>query len=143
MERRPELEVYHHLIRAAEEVASASHAGLRRQGLTPSRLGVVIALHERGPLTPKALARIILRSPGNLTLVLDNLLRDKFISREPDPKDRRRVLVALTDTGKKLATKAGSPFRAKVAEAMGVLSERELETLAKLCKKLVPAEDEK
>lgn len=138
MDRRIELEAYHQLLSAVEHLTQSSNAGVRRQGLTPSRLGVLVALHERGTLTPKDLSRAILRSPGNLTLVLDNMVRDGLVKRETDTKDRRRVGITLSDAGRKLAAKAVPAFRARVSETLGKLAERDLETLAKLCARLVP-----
>lgn len=139
MDRRIELEAYHHLLRAVEHLTQASNEGVRRQGLTPSRLGVLVALHERGTLTPKELAKSIMRSPGNLTLVLDNMVRDGLIKRETDTKDRRRVAITLSESGRKIAGKTVPAFRARVSESLAPLAERDIDALVKLCAKLVPA----
>lgn len=138
--RSPEVDVFESLVRAADTVTALSQTGLKGAGLTPSRYGVLAALHESGPLSPKVLAARILRSPGNLTLVLENLDRDGLVKRVSDPKDRRRIIVSLTETGRKLVAKVQPGHRRRIDEAMKRLTEREQETLQKICRKLVPAE---
>lgn len=66
-----------------------------------ARLGVgavdqraLALLGAKGPMTAGALAREINLTPGAVTGVADRLERAGLVRREPDPADRRRVLIS-------------------------------------------------
>src|SRR6056297_1878874 len=94
------LDAYVKLSRAAAAVEASVNRPLAAAGLTLSQFGVLEALWHLGPLSPGALARKILKSPANLTTVLDNLERRELIARSRDASDRRVTIVALTDDGR-------------------------------------------
>src|SRR4029077_8006620 len=63
---------------------------------------VLSALRRQGPpfqLTPGALLRATLVHSGTMTNRIDRLERKGLVRREPDPRDKRGVLVTLTDQG--------------------------------------------
>jgi DNA-binding MarR family transcriptional regulator len=63
---------------------------------------LVLGLVERsgeGGGSPTRIAEILGRSTGGMTLTLDRLEGMGWVTREPDPADRRRILVRLTPTG--------------------------------------------
>jgi MarR family 2-MHQ and catechol resistance regulon transcriptional repressor len=104
--------------------------------LTESQFGVLEALYHLGPLNQKALGQKILRSKGDMSLVIENLGKAGLVTRRHDEGDRRSWTVELTKDG--LVFIAGFfPKHARaVAEAMGALSVEEQKTLGRLCKKL-------
>ena len=61
------------LSRASESVATRINRQLKDSDLTVSQFGVLEALYHRGPMCQSSLAEKILRSTGNLTLVIDHL----------------------------------------------------------------------
>ena len=67
------LSAYVKLARAANSAMAFARASYDHSGLTPSQFAVLEALHHVGPLNLGDLARRILTSSGNLTLVVDNL----------------------------------------------------------------------
>ena len=73
--------------------------------LTLSQFSVLEALYHLGPLGQRLLAKKVLRSSGNLTLVIDNLERDGLVRRERGTRDRRMVTVHLTEHGQALIAK--------------------------------------
>ena len=72
---------------------------LGRLGLTRSRAHVVWLVHQRGPMTQRALADAIGVSARNVTGLVDGLTETGFVSRQPHPSDRRATLVTLTEHG--------------------------------------------
>jgi DNA-binding MarR family transcriptional regulator len=68
-------------------------------GLTALELGVLGHLHRRGPLTPGELAMAERVQPQSLTRTLAALETANLVSREPDPADGRRSLLAITEYG--------------------------------------------
>jgi MarR family 2-MHQ and catechol resistance regulon transcriptional repressor len=129
------LDTFVKLVRASESVTVRSHAGLPK-GLTLAQFGVLEALLHRGPLCASELAAKLLKSPGNLTLVLDNLERDGHVRRERDPEDRRFVTVQLTAKGRRFITDLFPTIAAGITREFSVLSSAEQAMLGELCKKL-------
>lgn len=101
-EERGALDAYVKLWRAAHAVEVAANRHLSEHNLTISQFGVLEALYHLGPLSQRQLADKILRSSGNLTMVIDNLERDGLVSRERVPTDRRVMSVTLTAKGQQL-----------------------------------------
>jgi DNA-binding MarR family transcriptional regulator len=56
-----------------------------------------------GRTSPSAIADVLGRTTGGMTLALDRLQAAGWIRRTPDPGDGRRVVVELTPTGHGLA----------------------------------------
>ena len=134
--QRRALDAYVKLVRAAGAVEAAVHRPLARAGLTISQFGVLEALLHLGPMSQGALARKILKSPANLTTVLDNLGRRELIRRRRDVGDRRIVLVQLTDAGEALVASLFPEHARRVEQAFEALDPDEVDTLGRLCREL-------
>jgi len=68
-------------------------------GLTALELSVLGHLHRRGPLTPGELATAERVQPQSLTRTLTALEAGGLVSRQSDPADGRRSLLAITEYG--------------------------------------------
>lgn len=123
------------LQRASESVSARIHAVLP-EGLTVTQFGVLEALLHIGPLCQSELAEKLLKSGGNLTLVVDNLEKARYVQRERDPADRRFVVVKLTEKGQVFITALFPKVVANVTREMSALSSTELADLGRLCKKI-------
>jgi MarR family 2-MHQ and catechol resistance regulon transcriptional repressor len=124
------------LTRSAESLLSRlSHTGILGE-LTLSQFGVLESLYHLGPLCQMDLGAKLLRSGGNITLVIDNLEKAGLVRRERDAEDRRRVIVSLTRAGQERISQVFPRQLDAIVEEMSVLSAEEQETLGKLCKKL-------
>lgn len=67
---------------------------------------LVLGVVRRSPgeaCAPSTICEVLRRTSGGMTLTLDRLQAAGWISREPDPHDRRRVVVRLTEAGGELA----------------------------------------
>ena len=120
---------------AAESVSTRVHAVLPA-GLTITQFGVLESLFHIGPLCQGELAEKLLRSGGNLTLVVDNLEKAGYVLRERDPADRRFVVVKLTERGMKFIADLFPKIVLNVTREMSILSSTELLDLSRLCKKI-------
>jgi len=68
------------------------------------------------PLVPARARSTILLEAQSLSGLVDRLVNAKLINRDPHPKDRRKVLLTLTDVGRERYLKADAVHR-EVAEA--------------------------
>jgi MarR family 2-MHQ and catechol resistance regulon transcriptional repressor len=130
------LSTYVKLMRSVESITARIHKHLASSGLTLSQFAVLEALYHLGPLYQREIGQKLLRSSGNITMVIDNLEKQGYVRRERKKEDRRFMMVRLTDEGFELISNVFPPHAAVIAREMGVLSTREQETLAQLCKKL-------
>ena len=130
------LNTYTKLMRAAESVTNRVSRTMTAAELTVSQFGVLEALHHKGPLCQRDIAAKILKSTGNITLVIDNLEKRGLVRRERDNQDRRYLTVHLTDSGNALIAEIFVRVQAAIVSDMATLSADEQETLGILCKKL-------
>jgi MarR family 2-MHQ and catechol resistance regulon transcriptional repressor len=130
------LNTYIKLVRAAESLAARLSGPLADAALTETQFGALEALYHLGPLCQRDLGTKLLRSGGNITLVVDNLEKHGLVRRQRDPDDRRFVAVHLTAEGKRLIARVFPRHAANLAQEMSILSPAEQEELGRLCRKL-------
>ena len=130
------LDTYVKLVRATETVSNRIHRHLAETDLTVSQFGVLEALLHLGPLYQRDLAEKLLKSGGNMTLVIDNLEKRELVKREREAGDRRCIKVCLTEKGKQLISQVFPSHVAAVVNQMNILTPGEQEELAQLCKRL-------
>ena len=73
---------------------------MRSEGRIPiAQLAVLGRLDRGGPATVSALATAERVRPQSMSQTVSELEADGFVTRRPDPTDRRQLLVELTDAG--------------------------------------------
>lgn len=86
-------EIQQRLIRFIAEVVLYNHAVSAKVGLGASDSQFLTLLQTYGPLTPRQLAEHTGLTSGTVTGVIDRLESHGFVTRKPDPGDRRKVVV--------------------------------------------------
>lgn len=76
---------------------------IKTYGFTTSQCYTILELYKSEGLSMNELSEKMNLNSSTMTRILDNLVRDKYISRGKDEVDRRIVIVNLTDTGKEAA----------------------------------------
>jgi len=96
-------------------------------GLTDMQMIHVLQLH--GPSTPSRLAAGTGLSSGGVTVALDRLERAGYIRREPNPADRRSLLVTLVPAS--LVKLAGlyEGVEGRTRQLLATLPQRDLEAV--------------
>jgi DNA-binding MarR family transcriptional regulator len=94
-----------------------------------SVLRVLELVGEPHRMSPTELSEIVVRSSGGMTQILDRLERAGLVARTPDPADRRKVLVALTDEGMRTADAANARYAAERERLLADLSPDEVQRL--------------
>lgn len=130
------LNTYTKLMRAAESVTNRTSRVMTAANLTISQFGVLEALLHKGPLCQRDIAAKILKSTGNITMVIDNLEKSGLVRRERDMEDRRFMTVYLTERGTELIGNVFADVQNAIVADMATLTANEQETLGGLCKKL-------
>ncbi|MEX0649088.1 MAG: MarR family transcriptional regulator [Balneolaceae bacterium] len=124
------------LMRATESLNNRLNKHLSDAGLTVSQFGTLETLLHLGPLNQRAIGEKLLKSGGNVTMVVDNLERCGYVKREKDPNDRRAVLIHLTGKGETFIKDFFPKHLEKIKAEFSVLSESEKKELSELCKKI-------
>ncbi|NUM33887.1 MAG: MarR family transcriptional regulator [Candidatus Brocadiae bacterium] len=124
------------LIRAAETVSSRVHVSLASENLTVSQLGVLDALYHLGPLSQKEISQKILKSGGNITMVIDHLEKRGLVQRTRNQPDRRVTKVSLTSDGHQFVARILPGHVANIVREMKILTSQEQEQIGLLCRKL-------
>jgi MarR family 2-MHQ and catechol resistance regulon transcriptional repressor len=130
------LDSYIKLMRAADTINSTVNLSLSKFGLTESQFNVLDALYHLGPLSQKELGYKLLKSGGNITMVIDNLERDAYVERRRGTEDRRIFSVHLTKKGKRRLEEILPVQVNFLTNEMNRLSKAEQIELQRLCKKI-------
>jgi MarR family 2-MHQ and catechol resistance regulon transcriptional repressor len=130
------LSTYLKLTRASDRLWDRLALGLQREDLTPSQFGVLEALFHLGPMCQRDLGERILRSSGNMTLVVGNLERRGLVRRERPAEDHRYYQVHLTVEGERLIRRVFPGHADAITRELAILTQEEQRTLGNLCRKL-------
>ncbi len=130
------LNTYIKLVRAVETLNRRLYPLLLKYGLSESQFSVLEALYHLGPLNQRELSSKLLKSPGNMTMVIDNLEKRKYVKRERGELDRRHYIIHLTDSGKEFIKKIFPEQVNAIVNELGMLTEQEQCQLQKMCKEI-------
>ncbi|HVB54467.1 MAG TPA: MarR family transcriptional regulator [Candidatus Acidoferrales bacterium] len=100
-------------------------------GVNRTDLRLLDLLASQGPLTAGALARAAGISSGGMTIALDRLERAGYVRRELNPRDRRSIVVQVTEEIGRPSQEAFGPLQARVTTVLAGYRTAELEILAK------------
>lgn len=88
-----------------------------------------------GGLTPTQLMQSVMLSSGGMTNRLDRLEKAGHIARQPDPGDRRGVVIRLTAEGKQFIDQATETRFTEACTSLPPMGKQELEELTVLLRK--------
>lgn len=128
------LATYTKLMRAAESVTARTSRQMAAADLTISQFGVLEALLHKGSLCQRDIAVKILKSTGNITMVIDNLEKRGLVIRERVVNDRRFLTIHLTAAGKELVTAVFAQVAVAIVAEMSILNAAEQDNLGRLCR---------
>ncbi len=124
------------LSRATESIHATLAGYLGRHELTTGQFGVMEVLYFLGPQSQVQLGRKLLRTAGNVTVVVDNLERRGLITKSRSKEDRRRYDVRLTEVGRKKIERLFPDHARNIAALFSILSPEQQEKLTELCRAL-------
>jgi DNA-binding MarR family transcriptional regulator len=112
---------------------------LHKFGVTPQRCSTLLLVGEGRATTISELADHQNADPAMISRMVDGLVREDLLRREPDPNDRRVARLSLTDAGTTLFDEIAPKANSALSELLSVYSKNELTTLLQLLHKLIDA----
>lgn len=104
--------------------------------LTRSQFYTLMTLEHQEGMPLSQISERISRSPGNMTLVIDNLEKEGLVERQRSKEDRRVVVAMLTENGRHRIEQARRAHRAAVEQELSSLTDHELQMLTELFQKI-------
>jgi DNA-binding MarR family transcriptional regulator len=134
------LQVLSRVSRLARHLDIARRGAFAAHDLESWEFDVLSALRRAGPpfqLTPGALLRATLVTSGTMTNRIDRLASADLVYREPDPSDRRGVLVTLSERGRSVVDAALTDLLDRERALLAALSDDQRSVLADLLRTLI------
>ncbi len=133
-ERKARLRLWIRLLRASRFIEGVTRERFKVQfNMTLPRFDVMAALYRQPEgMLMSEIARFLIVSNGNVTGLVDRLVEQGLIERQPSPKDRRAQIVSLTAQGRKFFRAMARTNGDWVGEFFADLSANDIETLMKL-----------
>lgn len=126
-----------HLLRRAYQRASAHLATrLRPHELTPVQFAVLMRLRQKGELSQNQLGRLVSMPPGNIHGLVGRLAKRGLIETGSDSRDRRLVLISLSEDGRRLTDELLRLDLEATRDALAPLKPDEQEIFLKLLKRM-------
>ncbi len=102
----------------------------RQYGLTGAQSALLRTLLSEGSMSSVDLSRQLYVTPSNITGIIDRLEKKGLVHRDRQPKDRRVVLIRLTEKGLELSRQLPDPIEKKIIEQLADLQEDHVQLLA-------------
>lgn len=121
------------LFRAFRHVEKADLESVRALGFRCiTDFAVLEILYHQGPLPVRSIGERILLTSGSVTTAIDRAEKEGLVTREPDTRDKRSVLVSLTPEGHDRIQCAFSKHAQSLNACFECLTETEQRDLTRL-----------
>ena len=105
---------------------------LKENGLTKQRFLVLWYITKKQPVNMSYLHDKMYMANSTLTVIVDRLVEDELLKRYRNPKDRREVLLELTERGNDILSKLLNIRHSFLEKALEELSEEQIDDLNNL-----------
>ena len=96
----------------------------------------VLSCVDVAPMSQRQLSELLIIDASDMVRLIDSLEKLGWVTRDRDPKDRRRQIVAATKQGTKALAKLGDDVVAAEERALEASSQKQLKNLKKLSQAL-------
>ncbi len=107
-----------------------------KRDVTGPQIQVLEALERNGSSKVSEVAEMLYVTVGAVTLLSDRLLKAGLLTRERSERDRRVVMLSITDQGRELLTEIKGIRRRLFAKYFGTLTEDDLRDLNRILNKV-------
>lgn len=124
------------LFRSHQKIRTKETRWMEELGLTMQQFTLLELLYHRGSQSVGAATKLLLSTPGNMTVVVKNLEKKGLVTVTPDPVDRRTRKLEITPAGAALIGGLFPEHAGRLADCFSALDDDELRTLSALLRKL-------
>jgi DNA-binding MarR family transcriptional regulator len=117
--------------RIVQGLRESSRAAERRTGLTAAQLFALRRLAEAHTASINQLAARTFTHQSSVSVVVSRLVARRLVARHPDPRDRRRRVLALTAAGRAALARAPLALQESLIDAVAGLSPSSRRTVAR------------
>ncbi|WP_433479003.1 MarR family winged helix-turn-helix transcriptional regulator [Spirillospora sp. CA-142024] len=96
---------------------------IEKHGISPAGFFLLRLLITEDGLRPGEVAKRLLVTPATVTSVVDTLERNGHVRRERSYRDRRGVMLRITDSGRRLLAEKSQPIGQDLARLYDVVDE--------------------
>ncbi len=124
-EHRPDSRIEQDVLRSLRRIIQAVDLYSRKlasqHGLTGPQLVCLREIRNQGPINPGQLARSVSLTPPTVSGILDRLEVRGLLTRQRRNRDKRQVLVQLTDKGQQVVSQTPPPLQELFTQRLGAL----------------------
>ncbi|MEW8967916.1 MarR family winged helix-turn-helix transcriptional regulator [Exiguobacterium alkaliphilum] len=117
------------------------------QGITIDQFFLLRMINQSGRITSSQLANELGVRPSAITVMIDRLIKNEFVTRVRDEEDRRVVFIALTENGQRVLKQSEEKRLVLIKKYMSKLEQAELKqfvlTFEKIARIIANYEEEK
>jgi MarR family transcriptional regulator, lower aerobic nicotinate degradation pathway regulator len=125
------------LFRRAHQIASAAFAdACRHLDLTPSQYSALFVLREINDVSQNELGRLVALDRSTMSIVLRSLTERRLVREHPDPSDKRKKRLQLSDTGRLILAEAERLSARSSENMLHALGEEKAQQLLSLLEQL-------
>jgi DNA-binding MarR family transcriptional regulator len=110
--------------------------GLNERDLTMGQFWTLADIGESGPVNAAHLATLRCVTPPTVSVMVEDLVHEGFVTRAPSRNDRRVVVLSLTPLGREILAKVWRHIGARMAEATRDLPQRDIDSAVRVLRAL-------
>lgn len=125
-----------YLLRLASQRHAAIFQARALDGLTAQQFAALVRIGEAGQVSQNRLGRLAAMDVATIKGVVDRLRQKGLTLSRPDPEDKRRMLISLSEEGAAMLDRMTAVGREITGETLAPLTAEEQRTLLTLLQKL-------
>lgn len=124
------------LMKAFNKIRSLELSLVEQNGLTIGQFGLLELLYHRGEQSIGAATKLVMSSPGNMTVVVKNLVKLGLITADKSESDKRSATLLITAKGSELIASIFPEHSSRINGFLSGLSTEEKEVVRAMLRKL-------
>ena len=124
------------IMKAFNKIRTLEMELIEANNLTIGQFALLELLHHRGSQTIGAATKLAMSSPGNMTVVVKNLLKAEMITSEKHDSDKRSAVLSITPKGSELIASMFPEHSKRIDSFLSGLTQEEKEVVRALLRKL-------
>ena len=125
-----------YLLRLASQRHAAIFQARALDGLTAQQFAALVRIGEAGQVSQNRLGRLAAMDVATIKGVVDRLRQKGLTLSRPDPEDKRRMLISLSEEGAAMLDRMTAVGREITGQTLAPLTAEEQRTLLTLLQKL-------